>query len=265
MRTLRRYARIWWRLAAMSFSETWNTRINSLGWLLGKLVRLIFFFIFIVAIFKHTDSIHGYTLPEASLFFLTFNVVDLLAQLLFRGIYGLRRIVTEGELDFYLVQPVNVLFRVACQTVDFLDCVVAVPVLALTAWAIAQLPAGTVTPGNLTLYILLIANGTLIAFAMHVLVAALAVYSQQMENAIWLYRDLMVLGRFPVDIYAKGMQMVLTFLVPIAVMTSFPTKALIGLLSARWIAYALLLSTVSIGVSLWLWLKALAHYSSVSS
>lgn len=260
---VKRYVRLWWRLAAMSFAEAWATRINSLGWLLGKIFRLAFFFIFIAAIFKHTKTIRGYSLPEAILFFLTFNLVDLLAQLFFRGIYGMRRIVAEGEFDYYLIQPASPLFRVACQTVDFLDLLVTLPVAALTFWAIGQLPAALLTPGKTALYLLLLINGLGVAFAIHVLVAAIAVRTQQLENTIWVYRDLMVLGRFPIDIYAKGMQLVLTFVIPIAVMTSFPAKALLGTLAWPWMVFALGLSLSLIFISLWCWRLALANYRSV--
>lgn len=260
-----RYIRLWLRLAAMSFAEIWASRINSLGWLAGKLVRLGFFFIFILAIYRHTDSIKGYTLPEAALFFLTFNLVDLSAQLFFRGIYGIRRIVNQGELDYYLVQPVNVLFRVACQTVDILDFLTAIPVAALTFWALGQLPAVDLAPGRILLYLLLTANGVAIAFAIHVVVAAIAVATQQMENTIWLYRDLMVLGRFPVDIYAPGLRLFLTCVVPIAVMTSFPAKAILGLLAWPWVVFAIILSFLSVLGALMLWRWCLARYTSVSS
>ncbi|MBI2069880.1 MAG: ABC-2 family transporter protein [Elusimicrobia bacterium] len=265
MKTLRRYGRIWFRLAQMSFAEVWATRINSLGWLLGKLVRLIFFFMFIVAIFRHTNSLRGYTLPEAALFFLTFNLVDLMAQLFFRGIYGIRRIVVEGELDYYLLHPANPLFRIACQTVDILDFLTAVPVIVLTFWAMGHLPAEALGADRLALYLLLVAGGVAIAFAIHVCVAAVAVATQQLENTIWLYRDLMILGRFPSDIYTEGMRFFLTFVIPVAVMTSFPAKALLGLLSWPWVVFAVFLAAGSVAASLRLWQFCLARYTSVSS
>ncbi len=249
----------------MSFFEIWATRMNSLGWLFGKLVRLGFFFIFITAIFRHTKTIKGYTLPEAMLFFLTFNLVDVIAQLFLRGIYGIRRIVAEGELDYYLIQPVSALFRVACQTVDILDFLVAIPVVILTFWAIGQLPVVSLTAGRLFLYIFLIFNGVAIAFSIHVVVASIAVATQQMENAIWLYRDLMILGRFPVDIYAPGMRLILTFVIPIAVMTSFPAKAVLGLLAGGWVVFAGALAIFSVAASLALWHWCLRRYTSVSS
>src|SRR5260370_31758367 len=104
---MKKYFRIWCRLAVMSFQVQTSHYLSSGGYLLGKFVRLAFFLIFLVAIFKHTQALAGYTLAEAALFFLTFNIVDILAQLLFRGIYGIRGLIREGDFDYFLIQPVN--------------------------------------------------------------------------------------------------------------------------------------------------------------
>ena len=116
--------------------------ISSLGYLLGTFVRLGFFLFFLVSIFKHTDALVGYSLPEAALFFLTFNLVDILAQLFFRGVYGVRSLIREGDFDYFLIQPANVLFRVAFQTVDFLDVVTILPVFAITFWVCRKISGG---------------------------------------------------------------------------------------------------------------------------
>lgn len=259
-----KYVRIWGRLAVMSLLAQLSYRLGSIGFLLGKLVRLLFFFAYIVAIFTHTQTLAGYTLVETVLFFLTFNLVDITAQIFFRGIYGARRVVVEGDLDYYLVQPCSPLFRMACTTVDFLDVVTMLPVLAMTAEAIRRVP-GETSWLSVALFALLTANGVAIAFAIHVFVAALAVRTQELDNTIWLYRDMMFLGKFPADIYNRQLQAILIFLVPIAVMTTFPAKALLGRLDAAWTAYAFAFAALLVAASLWFWRDALRRYTSVSS
>jgi ABC-2 type transport system permease protein len=258
-----KYFRVWRRLALMSFEVQTSEPLSSMGYLLGKLVRLGFFLLFLWAIFKQTRALAGYTLAEAALFFLTFNVIDILAQLFFRGIYSIRGLIREGDFDYFLIQPVNVLYRVAFKTVDFLDVVTILPVLAITVHVLRQIPGGT--GARWILYLLLCANGILIALAIHIAVASLAVLTQELENTIWIYRDLMTLGRFPVDIYSRSVREVLTFVIPVAVMTSFPAKAFLGLLSWRWIAQAFMMSLLGLTASLLFWRFANRRYTSVSS
>lgn len=259
-----KYLRVWWKLADLSFQMQLSTPMSSVGYLLGKFVRLAFFFVFIAAIFQHTKSLAGYSMTETVLFFLTFNIIDMGAQFFFRGIYGIRRTIREGDFDFFLIQPLNPLFRLASGTIDFLDLCTFVPVLAMTAVTLVKLP-GPLSLGQGVLYVLLCSNGILIALAIHIFVAAVAVRLQEMENTIWFYRDMMSLGRFPADIYQKPLRLVLYSLIPVAVMVSLPVKVTIGALSGIWILYAAAVAGVLLTLSLAAWKSSLKAYSSVSS
>ena len=243
-------------------------RLGSLGWLGGKCVRLIFFILFLTAIFRHVPTVGGYTLVEVAFFFLTYNIVDILAQLFFRGIYMIGRDIREGDMDFYLVQPINPLFRIASNLVDFLDFLTLIPVLVVMGFVLPQAFKNLDLVQSFTrmsLYLLLCVNGVVIAFSVHVAIASLTVRTQQMENTIWLYRDFMSLGRFPTDVYPAVLQYVLTFALPIAVMVSIPTKALIGIISLNTILSALAISAAWLYLSIQMWKSSLKHYCSVSS
>jgi ABC-2 type transport system permease protein len=259
-----KYFRIWYRLALNSYGVQASSPLSSFGYLLGKLMRLAFFLIFLSAIFKHTTALAGYSLEEAALFFLTFNLADILAQLFFRGIYGIRGMIREGDFDYFLIQPVNVLYRVSFNMVDFLDVLTVIPVFAILYYVLRHIPGG-LAQHHLGLYIFLTLNGLLIAFAIHIAVACFAVLTQEMENTIWIYRDLMTLGRFPSDIYDAPMRGILTYLIPIAVMISFPVKAYLGKLSSGWIWHACFVSIISLVLSLLFWEFSTRRYTSVSS
>ena len=248
----------------MSFSSQLSTRMASLGFLAGKLVRFTFFLVFLSAIFQTMPHLNGYTLPEVVLFFMTFNLVDVLAQFFFRGIYGIKGMIRDGDFDKILAQPINPLFRVSFETVDVLDLLTLIPIFAVTCWTLSSLP-GSQTLSRFFLYIVLVGNGVVIAYAIHVLVAALAVSTQELDNTIWVYRDLMTLGRFPVNVYAETVRMILIYLVPVAVMTSFPAQAALGLLSSTGVTLALAMAALFLGLSRLAWRCALGRYTSVSS
>lgn len=260
---IRKHARIWLRTASMSLQGQLNYRYSSVGYFIGKMIRLLFFFGFLAAIFDHVETIAGYNFPETALFFLTFNIIDISAQVLFLGVYDARRIVNEGDFDFYLVQPCSPLFRMVCTSVDFLDMAALAPVLIMCVMVILQLPV--ISWHRLLAYGTLLLNGIALVFSIHVFVGALAVRTQQMENAIWIYRDLMFLGKFPIEVYSPILRWVLTIGIPIAVMTSFPAKALLGILSWKWIAYAFILTSGFVAASVVFWQESITHYTSSSS
>ena len=71
--------------------------------------------------------------------------------------------------------------------------------------------------------------------------------------------------KFPVDVYAPAVRWALTFGVPIAVMTSFPAKALLGVLSPAWAVYAFVLTAALLALSGRYWSNSVARYTSSSS
>jgi len=264
MVNLSKYFKIWLLMAKMNLAEQVSSRINFVSLVLGKFVRMGFVFGFLIALFTHTQNLAGFTLTQTLLFFMTFNLVDILAQLFLRGIYWIRRLVIQGDLDLILTAPVNPLFRISARTTDFLDMTTLVPTITILVLVISRLNSG-LTIFNLILYVMLIFVGFIIAFSIHVIAASVAVFTQEVDNLIWIYRDLMTMGRFPIDIYAAPVKLILTFVIPVAVMTSFPTKVLLGILSPQSIILAFIIAGVFLVGSLKLWNFSLRYYTSASS
>lgn len=259
-----KYLRIWLRLAVMRFRELYiESRLNSIFLISGKLVRFLFFFIFIIALLTKTQSLVGFSLYQVLLFYMTFNLIDITSQFLLRGTYAVRSMIDRSQIDLFLTQPVDTLFRIASDIIDLLDLSTLLPVLATLGLVIVRLEA--IPFASFLLYLLLCLNALLIAFSIHVVIISLSILTQEITSEIWIYRDLMTMGRFPVDIYSKGIQFALTFLIPIAVMVSFPAKVLLGVLSPSWVIVSLIIGAIFFIASLKFWHFALKNYTSVSS
>jgi len=264
MQNLFKYFRVWLTLAEMSFAEQASSRLNTTTLIAGKLVRMGFVFVFLLALFSHTKSLAGFSLTQTLLFFMTFNLVDILAQLFFRGIYIIRSLVQSGELDLMLVKPISPLFRIATNTTDFLDMFTMIPTLVILIFVILRLET-QVSLLSLSLYVLLVLSGIILALAIHIFTAGIAVITQEVDNLIWIYRDLMTMGRFPAAIYALPVKLVLTFVIPIAVMVSFPAEALLGILAWPWVLFSFFWAAIFLWGSLKFWRFSLRYYTSASS
>ncbi|MCG3203585.1 MAG: hypothetical protein KCHDKBKB_00255 [Elusimicrobia bacterium] len=251
-------------LVLNSFKTQISTALASLGYLLGKFLRFGFFLAYLLAIFKQVPGLKGYSMPEVVLFFMTFNLVDVGAQFLFRGLYGVKTLIEEGDFDKILTQPAHVLFRISVMGMDLLDLLTLIPIGGVTVWALRQLPYA-VTLHHVFLYVLLLANAMVMAYAFHVIIGALSVKTQEMEGAIWIYRDVMTLGRFPINIYSEVMRGLFVTLVPVGVMISFPSEALLGILSWKSVVYALFIGGLAHMTAQAFWRKMLREYTSIST
>lgn len=264
MTTLLKYARIWRCLALNSFRTQISTSLASTGYLIGKFLRIGFFLGYLIAIFRGTEGLAGYTMHQMILFFLTFNIIDVTAQFLFRGLYAVKYLIEEGDFDKILTQPAHALFRISVMGMDLLDLLTLIPIGLVTFWTLRQIP-DALTWHRLFFYALLLANSLVLSYAFHVLIGAFSVRTQEMESAIWVYRDVMTLGRFPVNIYSEGLRALFVTALPIGVMISFPSEAVLGLLSWKGAAYAAVLALTFHLAAQAYWRRTLKEYTSIST
>ncbi|MBI2641522.1 ABC-2 family transporter protein, partial [Candidatus Roizmanbacteria bacterium] len=143
---------------------------------------------------------------------------------------------------------------------DFMDLLLIIPYFALTIFFILKIPQ--VTFLSFIFYLLFLFNALLIATGFHIIVLALGILTTQIDHTILIFRDLTSLGRFPIEIYKEPIRGIFTFVIPIAVMMSFPPKALFNLLSSQFIVFSFLVSCIILFLSLRLWNFALKQYQS---
>ena len=263
MKTLQKYFHLWYLLTVNSFAISLISRFNTVLFLVGKILRFILFAIFLYALFAHTASIATYTLQQALFFYLTFNLVDTTTQLFFREVYRFRQLVVTGDFDLVLVKPMHPLFRALAGGADPFDLFMMIPYTGLTIYVGSQMQ--NVNVWLTLLFLLLMLNGLLIATGFHILVLALAIVSTEVDHTIMIYRDVTSMGRLPVDIYKEPLRSIVTFVVPVGIMMTFPAKAFIGLLSPLTICLSIVIGFAFFSLCLRTWRGALKQYASASS
>lgn len=230
--------------------------------LIGKVIRFTMFIIFLLFILQGAKGLAGYTTNQAIFFFLTFNFVDIVSQFLFREVYRFRPEIISGNFDLTLVKPISALFRSLMGGADIIDLVTIPPLICALIWV-----GGTLNPTviNTSIFILLLINGLLIAAAFHITVLALGIITLEIDHTIMIYRDLVNMGRFPIDIYREPLKGLLTYLIPVGLMITLPARTIMGLSSTGGILLSFLLSALAIFLSFKFWKLALRKYTSASS
>lgn len=238
-----------------------NGKILSL-FLAGKILRFIFFFLFMYFLVIGAGSLAGYNTNQIIFFFLTFNIVDVICQFLFRQVYSFRTLIVNGDFDFILLKPVNVLFRSLLGGADVMDLITIPPLLIVTIYF-----ANLLHPSfsQSVLYVLLLINSLIIATAFHIAVLSLGIITLEIDHLVMIYRDLTNLGRLPIDIYKQPLQGILTYFIPVGLMMTIPAKVLFGLTSPGVILLSFVVGIIIFYISLRFWNFALRKYTSASS
>ena len=262
MKIFNRYLKIWWKMSRNSFLAVLLQRSAFTIFLIGKVLRFVFFLGFIFFLLKGTKSLAGYNLNQTLLFFLTFNLIDVISQFLFREVYRFRPLVVSGGFDLVLTKPISALFRSLMGGADIIDFATIPPLIIAVIYVGGLLNP---LPVQVFYYMLLVLNGLVIASAFHIFVLGLGIITLEIDHTIMIYRDLSALGRFPIDIYKEPLKGIITFLIPIGVMFTFPVKSLVGLLSFGGVIWSVGLGVLVLFLSLKFWNFALKKYTSASS
>lgn len=251
---------IFWLFALFSLKVTFRHPAGVVLFTLGKIIRFAMFFLFVLIMVYSTKVLVGYTPEQTIIFYLTYNIIDSIAQLMFREVYRFRQLVISGEFDTVLVKPYHPFLKILVGGIDILDAIISILYIGIAIYFIIHLPTFSIT--HLFLYIALIINALIIATSFHIGVLALGILTTEVDHAIMIYRDMTRLGTFPIDIYKQPIRFIFTFVIPIGIMISIPVKSLLNLLSIQLYIISFAFSLVTLFASLKLWDYALKKYQS---
>lgn len=261
---MKKLLKVWLRISFLAAESQLLTNWSGILFIVGKIVRFALYFIFLFSILSGVKTLAGFSREQVIFFFLIFNLIDIIVQFLFRGVYLFRSSVVNGGFDIDLLKPWPSFFRPIFGWTDILDFITLVPLIIYIGYFSV---INHLVPNSLSclLFILLLFNALLISFSFHLAVCAVCVLTLEIDHLVWVYRDLTSMARFPTDIYPRLIQMILTFTIPVVILITVPAKALMGLLSWQWIILSFLISGVFLFGSLKFWKYALRQYSSASS
>ena len=257
---MKKALKIFYLYSALSLKTIFQTKLGGIFLLFGKIFRFAFLFLMIYLVFSKTRLVKGYSLDQTIIFYLTFNIIDSVSQILFREVYRFRPQIVSGSFDLTLLKPHHPFIKILIGGVDYLDLILLIPYIFLTIFFILKLPGFSLV--TLIPYFLLMLNSLVIATAFHLAVLALAILTTEIDHTIMIYRDITGLARFPMEIYREPIRGIFTFIIPVGIMMTFPAKALMGLLTPNAYLLTFLISGLLLFFSLKLWKSALTKYQS---
>lgn len=221
------------------------------------------FAFFLYSLFSGIAVLGGYTRPQILIFYLIFNLIDTTSQLLFREVYRFRALVVSGGLDLVLAKPMNPLIRCLLGGPDFIDT----GMLILIVVACIYVTVTSIHPSfpSVLIFMVMLVNSLLISTAFHICVLSLGVITFSVDHLVMIYRDLAALARIPIDLITNPLRTILTFVIPIGIMFTFPAKVLFGLLTWQTTLASLIFGIISLYLSLRLWKYSLRQYQSAGS
>jgi len=215
--------------------------------------------------FYHSPDLGGWSFNEAMLVIGLYDIfIGLQETILAPNIVQVTEHIQKGTLDFVLLKPANgqVLATItACNLMRLTDVLVGFGLIGAGLYRIGYVP----TLVQITTFAVMIPAGMITVYSIWLMLTTLAFWFVRVENLGEVFYAFYETGRFPVTIYNRWLRLVLTYIVPIAFLTTFPAATLLGKLSPFFVFGSIMIAGILFYTSSRFWNYAIRFYSSASS
>jgi ABC-2 type transport system permease protein len=250
-----------------SFQEEAAYRANFFISLLTSTLNLATGVLGIVVLFGQIDSVQGWDLPSTLALLGVYLTVSALRELFIgpslEALSGMDGEIWTGAFDFTVLRPVDAQFMVSLRKWRWFASIDLLLGLGVLVAAVIQLGV-TLSLWQVVTFLLTLLAGTLILYAILLIFAALIFWSPGVLFT-WVFDGIFQMARYPLGMYPGWLRLVLTWIVPVGVITTIPAQALTGSLSAQNLVLSLGLAAALFLLASALFRFGLKRYASASS
>ncbi|MFC4077718.1 ABC transporter permease [Salinithrix halophila] len=257
------------RLFTYYFVQYLKTRLEYRSDFFVQLVTDLLFqavnLIFILVVFSHTSDLAGWSREEV-IFIYGYFLVPFAVFAAFFNLWDFNeRYIIKGELDRVLTRPVHSLLQVIMETMTPESLTGAVTGVAVMGWSVWQMGLNPVWYDPI-LFLVFVLGGAAIYGGLYIMLTSISLFSDSKTDIQPIMYNVGNYGRYPVNIYNKVIQGVLTWVMPFAFVGFYPASFLLK--DERWLVFALLTPVVGVvwlflGVTVWNY--GIRHYRGAGS
>ena len=228
------YLRLIQRFAQASTQNELAYRANFWISLLHSVLNLGTGVLGVVVLFGQVQAVRGWDLPATLALLGVYLTIGALRNLFIgpslNALAGMDGEIWTGTFDFTLLRPVDVQFLASFRywrPLALIDLVLGLGVLGTAAFHLRW----SLTLMRLLTFLVTLSAGLTILYAILLAFATLVLWSPGFLFT-WVFDALFQMARYPVGLYPGWLRLVLTWVIPVGVMTTVPAQALTGNLSA---------------------------------
>lgn len=263
---MRRYFRLHRIFISQYLKKLMEYKTDFLLGAIGLLMTQIIQIAFLGIIFSQIPTLIGWSFDEV-LFIYGFSLIAKSVDHLFTDNLWMvgYRIIRKGEFDKYLTRPINTLYHVIAENFcvdafgEMLTC------FLLLGYSIPKLnlPFHWYT---IPLLLLIVVFATLIYSSLKIITAAISFWTKasgHITHMLYMTNDF---SKYPVSIYNKAIQTVITYIIPFAFTAYYPASYfLTGENPLFCIGGTVVAGTVLFALALFVWNRGLRAYESAGS
>ncbi|MBB5325612.1 ABC-2 type transport system permease protein [Anoxybacillus tepidamans] len=260
-----RYWRIFREFFRACFVEELEYRSEFLSNLLSSFFGIGIAILTVKIFFYQTDQLGGWTYADVLVLLGVFNTLRGLIDFALRpNMPRLLEHIRKGTLDYILTKPVDSMFYVSFRHLMFWRLIDVLLGLGVIGYGLVQqhyMPSLL----DVAMFVISIGSSFVLIYALWMMLMTTSFWVIRIDDLSFIFDSFFETARFPSGMYRGWLRIILTYVLPAAVITNMPALSLLG----RWNVVTTAVSVGIAGFFLWLshrfWRFALRSYTSASS
>ena len=263
---VRRHARLF-RLYFLQYAKArLEYRLDFFSSVFATFLGTAASFGFLLIVFSRVPAVKGWTF-EQMVFLYGFSLIPLgIFNVLSWNLYQFPdRYLIEGRFDRVLVRPVDSVFQVLFEAFRLESLQETITGLAGVIWASHKLGL-TFTAVDVVLFVVWAACGAVIYLGIFIGLTATSFWIEDRIGIVPPVFNLMQFGRYPLTIYDSWIRFTLSFVIPFAFATFYPTLRFLKRTELeRWFWGVPVVAAITLTLALSVWSAGTRRYHSTGS
>ena len=261
MNLIKQYKDTYQKLWSLNTSIVLINRVDAINSVFSSLLWAFFIILSIQLLMNKVPSVRGWNREEVMVLGIVYSVVAGLFRVLFaRGFNNMAQVIHKGELDMFLLKPVDAQFMLTASSIGVTGLIRVVVSFLFLLWFLphAQIHPTVIGWGA---FIFTGVCSILLLYSFDMIVCTLLIWASGNDALVELFEFLMGTSRYPQDIIRRSSLLLFAIFTPFFMVVNTPSKALIGRLQLQDVLVLIVLSLSAFVVSRLFWKYALRSYT----
>jgi ABC-2 type transport system permease protein len=219
----------------------------------------------VLVVFGTREAVEGWTFPEMLLVLGWFVALKgVLEGAVSPSLTTVIEHVRTGTLDFVLLKPADAQLLVSVAKLEPWRIVDVVGAGFIFAYAFGKLGRAP-TAGEVLAAGAMLLGALLVLYSIAILVVSIAFFAVRVDNLLYLFQSVFDVARWPSTIFRGFLAVLFTYVLPLALMTTYPALALLGRLRLGTALGALAGTVAFAAFARVVWSLSIRKYTSASS
>lgn len=205
---------------------------NILGWLISNPIQFILGFATIKFVVEQFGEINGWDYGQLAFLYGISVISHALSMIFFVQGWFMGFFVIEGEFDRFLTRPLSVLYQFFFTNINVFGLTDLVPGILVFIYGCNK-TGFSFSAANILGIIVMLIGAVLIRGGIYILLGSTSLWTKSANDFGQYTQEIFdKTTMYPLSMYPEGLQLILTFIIPIGWVSFYPASGLLGIETA---------------------------------